>query len=59
MQAASEQKNPEWPRNSSLVTCDTKSKFSIKVAFGKFERIFLFLRDCRSSSTLIEAKNLF
>ena len=62
MQAASEQKNSERPRNPSL-TFDTnqflKVSFQLKLAFGKFGRIFLILRGCRSSSALIEAKDLF
>ena len=56
-------KNPERPRNPSLVTFDTNQflrvSFKLKLAFGKFGRIFLILRGCRSSSTLIEAKHLF
>ena len=56
-------KNPERPRNPSLVTFDTnqflRESFQLKLAFGKFGRIFLILRGCRSPSTLIEAKHLF
>ena len=63
MQAASEQKDPERPRNSSLVTFDTNQflrvSFQLKLVFRKFGRIFLILRGCRSSSTLIEDKPLF
>ena len=63
MQAASEEENSERPRNTSLATFDTSQflgvSFQLKLAFGKFGRIFLILRGCRSSSTLIEAKHLF
>ena len=63
MQAASEQKNPERPRNPSLVTFDTSQflrvSFQLNLAFGKFGRIFSILRGCRSSLTLIRAKHLF
>ena len=63
MQAASEEKNSKRPRNPLLVTLDTNQflsiSFQLKLTFGKFGRMFLILRGCRSSSTLIEAKHLF
>ena len=56
-------KNPERPGNPSVATFDTnqffKVSFQLKLSFEKFGRIFLFLRACRSSSTLIEDKYLF
>ena len=56
MQAASEPKTLERPRNRSLEIFDTNQFLSaslqVKLIFGTFSKIFLILGYCRSSPTL-------